>query len=43
MDFKKHFRIHKNDINTKKDKCGVACHFGNKCRDLPNPHAFLKI
>ena len=43
IDFKKRFRIHKSDINTKKDRCGVARHFTNKCRDPQNPHAFLKI
>ena len=43
IDFKKHLRIHKSDIITKKDRCGVACHFTNKCQDPQNPHAFLKI
>ena len=43
IDSKKRFRIHKSDINTKKDRCGVARHFSNKCRDPQNPHAFLKI
>ena len=37
IDFKKRFRI------PKKDRCGVARHFTNKCRDPQNPHAFLKI
>ena len=32
IDFKKCFRIHKSDINTKKDRCGVA----RKCRDPQN-------
>ena len=35
--------LHKSDINTKKDRCGVAFHFTNKCRDQENRHAFLKI
>ena len=35
--------IHKSDINTKKDRCGVTRHFSFKCRDPQNPHAFLKI
>ena len=43
IDFEKRFRIHKSDINTKKDRCGVARHFTNKFRDPQNPHAFLKI
>ena len=43
IDFKKRSSIHKSDINTKKDRCGVARHFTNKYRDLQNPHAFLKI
>ena len=43
IDFKKRFRIHKYDINTKKDRCGVARHLTNKCRDPQNPHAFSKI
>ena len=36
-------KLHKSDINTKKDRCGVAFHFTNKCRDQENRHAFLKI
>ena len=43
VDFKKRFRIHESDINTKKDRCGVALHFTNKCQDPQNSHAFLKI
>ena len=44
IDFKKRFRIHKSDINTKKDRRGVfARHFTNKCQDPQNPQAFLKI
>ena len=43
IDFKKRFRIHKSDINTKKDRCGVARHFNNKCQHPQNPSAFLKI
>ena len=31
IDIKKRFRIHKSDINTKKGRCAVACHFTNKC------------
>ena len=33
IDFKKRFRIHKSDINTKKDRFGVVHHFTNECRD----------
>ena len=40
VDFKKRFRIHKSDINTKNDRCGVACHFTNKWWYTQNPHAF---
>ena len=36
-------KLHKSDINIKKDRCGVAFHFTNKCRDQENRHAFLKI
>ena len=43
IDFKKRFRIDKSNINTKKDRCGVARHFNNKCRHPQNPSAFLKI
>ena len=43
IDSKKRFRIHKKDITTKKDRCGAARYFTNKCRDPQNPHAFLKI
>ena len=43
IDFKKRFRIQKSDINSKKDRCGVARHFTNKCWYPQNPHAFLKI
>ena len=43
IDFKKHFTIHKSDIHTTKNRCGVARHFTNKCRDPQSQHAFLKI
>ena len=43
IDFKKRFRIHESDINTKKDRCGVARNFNNKCRHPQNTSAFLKI
>ena len=43
MDFKKRFRIHKSDINTKKDRSEVARHFTVKCRDQQNPYPVLKI
>ena len=32
--FKPRFRVHKSDINTGKDMCGVAKHFSTKCKDL---------
>ena len=31
--FKPRFRVNKSDINTGKDRCGVAKHFLTKCRD----------
>ena len=34
---KSRFRIHKSDIKTKKDRCGTARHFNNKCCDSYNP------
>ena len=30
---KEHFRVHKRDINTGKDRCGVA-HFSSKCQEV---------
>ena len=32
--FKPRFRVHKSDINTGKDRCGVAKHVLNKCTDV---------
>ena len=32
--FKSRFRVHKSDINTGKDRCGVAKHFLAKCTDV---------
>ena len=43
LDFKGRFRVHKSDIKTKKDRCGTARHFNNKCIDISNPHKFLKV
>ena len=43
IDFKKHIKIHKRNINTKNDTYGDARHFTNKCRNPQNPHTFLKI
>ena len=43
IDFKTRFRIHKSDIKTKKDRCGTARHFNNKCSDNNNPHKFLQV
>ena len=43
IDFKARFRIHKSDIKTKKDRCGTARHFNNKCFDVQNPHRFLQV
>ena len=43
IDFKARFRIHKIDIKTKKDRCGTARHFNNKCFDIQNPLRFLQV
>ena len=43
VDFKKLFRMHKSYINTKKDRCGVAHRFTNKCWDPQNSYAFIRI
>ena len=43
IDFKARFRIHKNDIKTKKDRCSTARHFNTKCSDVQNPHRFLQV
>ena len=40
--FKTRFRIHKSDIKTKKDRCGTARHFNNKCCHS-NPFMYLKV
>ena len=37
--FKSRFRIHKSDIKTKKDRCGTARNFNNKC----NPFVCLRV
>ena len=42
-DFKARFRIHKSNIKTKKDRCGTATHFNNKCCDNSNPYIFLQV
>ena len=42
-DFMAIFRIRKSDIKTKKDRCGTARHFNNKCSDVQNPHRFLQV
>ena len=42
-DFKSRFRMHKSDIKTKKDGCGTARHFNNKCCDSSNLHIFLQV
>ena len=40
---KQRFRIHKYDINTKKDRCGTARHFNNKCCGPNNKYDYLKM
>ena len=37
------FRLHKSEIKTKKDRCGTARHFMNKCKHPTNPHGYLKV
>ena len=43
IDFKARFRIHKSDLETKKDRCGTARHFITKCSDVQNPHKFFQV
>ena len=43
IDFKARIRINKSNIKTKKDRCGTARHFNNKCSDVQNPHRFLQV
>ena len=40
--FKSRFRIHKSDIKTKKDRCGTARHFNNKCCNSSNHFVYLR-
>ena len=41
--FKSRFRIHKSDIKTKKDHCGTARNFNNKCCNSSNPFVYLRV
>ena len=41
--FKSTFWIHKSDIKTKKDRCGTARHFNNKCCHSSNPFLYLRV
>ena len=43
IDFKARFRIHKNDIKTKRDRCGTGRHFNTKCSDVQDTHRFLQV
>ena len=43
INFKQSFRINKSDINTKKDRCGTAKYFNNKCCSPKNKHVYLKV
>ena len=43
INVKQRFRIHKSDIITKKDRCGTANHFNNKCCRPNNKHAYFKL
>ena len=40
---KQRFRIQKPDIKTKRDCCGTARHFDNKCCSPNNKHVYLKV
>ena len=42
-DFKARFRIHKNDIKTKKNRCLTGRHFNKTFCDRINPHIFLQV
>ena len=41
--FKSHFRIHKSDIKTNKDRCGTAKHLNGKCKNDNNIFQFLSF
>ena len=41
--FKERFRIHKNDINTGKVRCGVANHLLNVCRSSASKFEYLQV
>ena len=41
--FKSRFRIHKSDIKTKKDICGMAKHFSGMCKNGNNFFQFLSV
>ena len=41
--FKTRFRIHKSDIETKKERCGSARHFNSKCYHDTNLFQYLKV
>ena len=43
INFKQRFIIHKFDIKTNKDRCGIASHFNSKCCSPNNKHAYLKV
>ena len=40
---KSKFRIHKSDRKTKKDRCGSARHFNNKCCNSINLSVYLRV
>ena len=41
--FKQRFRIYKSDIETKKNRCGIARYFNSTCCHPINPHGNLKV
>ena len=41
--FKETFRIHKNNINTGKVRCGVANHLLNVCRSSASKFEYLQV
>ena len=41
--YKSRFRIQKSDIKTKKDRCGTARHFNNKCCHSSSTFVYLRV
>ena len=43
VDFKTHFRVHKSDIKTKKERCGTSRHFNEKYLFSTSPFGYVKV